>query len=218
MLKKMKRICKDARKRILQRLVYWFPRFYFIIKGRKKDVLVVHPRNSAYLSLDAHLDITGRLEVGASWFKEKFKRYRSELRLAENSTLLCRGDYILYQGASVYVAPGAVLELNGTKGFLNTNATLNCFHHIVIGDDCGIGDNVTISDSAHHSIDCKDPVAPVVIGNHVWIGSNAIITAGVTIHDGAVVAAGAVVVKDVPAHTLVGGVPAVILKENIKWA
>lgn len=218
MLKKMKRICKDTERRILQRLVDWFPRYYMIIKGKKKDALVIHPGSSVYLSLDARLDIRGRLEVGASWFEGKYKRYRSELRLAENSTLTCQGDYILYQGASVYVAPGAVLELKGTKGFLNTNATLNCFHHIVIGDDCGIGDNVKISDSDNHSIDRKDPVAPVVIGDHVWIGSNAIITAGVTIHDGAVVAAGAVVVKDVPAHTLVGGVPARILKENIVWA
>jgi len=52
----------------------------------------------------------------------------------------------------------------------------------------------------------------IVIGNDVWIGAGAIITDGVKIGEGAVVAAGAVVTKDVPAHTVVGGVPAKVLK------
>lgn len=54
---------------------------------------------------------------------------------------------------------------------------------------------------------------PVVIGNGVWIGANVTILGGVNIGDGAVVAAGAVVTKDVPAKTLVGGVPAKIIKQ-----
>lgn len=49
----------------------------------------------------------------------------------------------------------------------------------------------------------------------MWIGTNAIILKGVAIGDGAIIAAGAVVTKDVPAHTLVAGVPAKVIKENI---
>lgn len=52
---------------------------------------------------------------------------------------------------------------------------------------------------------------------HGWIASNAMICKGVTIGDGAVVAAGAVVRNDVPPHCLVGGVPAKVLKENVEW-
>ncbi len=51
------------------------------------------------------------------------------------------------------------------------------------------------------------------IGKNVWIGSHATVTQGVTIGDGAIVAAGAVVTKDVPANTVVGGVPAKVIKE-----
>jgi len=51
-----------------------------------------------------------------------------------------------------------------------------------------------------------------VVGNDVWVGSNAVICAGVTISDGAVIAAGAVVISDVPAYAIVGGTPARILK------
>jgi acetyltransferase-like isoleucine patch superfamily enzyme len=58
---------------------------------------------------------------------------------------------------------------------------------------------------------------PIIIGNHVWVGMNATILKGVTIGDGAIIAAGSIVTKDVKANTLVGGVPARILKENVEW-
>ena len=54
--------------------------------------------------------------------------------------------------------------------------------------------------------------APIHIGKNVWIGANAVVCAGVTVGDNAVVAAGAVVVKDVEEGTVVGGVPAKVIK------
>ena len=54
--------------------------------------------------------------------------------------------------------------------------------------------------------------APIHIGKNVWIGANATVLAGVTVGDGAVVAAGAVVTKDVEPNTIVGGVPAKLIK------
>ena len=58
--------------------------------------------------------------------------------------------------------------------------------------------------------------APIVLGKDVWIGSNATILQGVTIGDNAVVGAGAVVMKDVEANTIVGGVPARFIKSIVK--
>ena len=55
------------------------------------------------------------------------------------------------------------------------------------------------------------------IGNKVWIATNALILPGVSIGDGAIVAAGAVVTKDVPAKCMVAGVPARVVKENVEW-
>ena len=58
---------------------------------------------------------------------------------------------------------------------------------------------------------------PIKIGNHVWIGQRATVLKGVTIGDGAVIAAGSIVTRDVPPHSLVGGIPAKVLKENVEW-
>lgn len=79
-----------------------------------------------------------------------------------------------------------------------------------------IGMNVNIATLNHGlSLDTR-PItypAPVRIGKNVWIGSNAIILADVTIGDGAVIAAGALVNKDIPPMVVVGGVPAKVIKE-----
>lgn len=101
----------------------------------------------------------------------------------------------------------------------------------VIGDYCSIAGNVIIGAGNHpmqflstspffymkflgwrpnDEIDCKLP--PCTIGNDVWIGDKVFIKAGVNIGNGAVLAAGAVVVKDVPPYAIVGGVPAKIIR------
>ena len=57
----------------------------------------------------------------------------------------------------------------------------------------------------------------ITIGNKVWIATNAMVLPGVTIGDGAIIAAGAVVTHDVPPQCMVAGVPAKVVKENVEW-
>ena len=84
---------------------------------------------------------------------------------------------------------------------------------------------VTITDNSHGETDKttlgmrpqERPITskgPVIIGNNVWIGDKATILPGVTIGDGAVIAANAVVTKDVPAYSVVGGNPARVIKNE----
>jgi acetyltransferase-like isoleucine patch superfamily enzyme len=174
------------------------------------------------VSIDKSAKVTiksGELTVNDSWFETRKRRYVSEFRLDKDSTFVCEGDFKLFQGASVYVAPGAQLVLHGGWSFLNTNSTLNCFHSIEIGEGCYISDNVSIADSDSHCIDGhEDKVkAPIVIGDHVWIGKNVTVLKGVTIGSGAVIGAGAVVTKDVPSNTVVAGNPAKPIKTIEKW-
>ena len=99
--------------------------------------------------------------------------------------------------------------------FLNTSCHFQDQGGITIGDGTLIGHNVVLA-TLNHELDPERRQntipSPIVIGRNVWIGANATITPGVTIGDGAIVAAGAVVTKDVPTMTIVGGVPAKIIK------
>ncbi len=103
----------------------------------------------------------------------------------------------------------------GRHTFINMGCSFQDWGGITIGDDCLIGHNCTIC-TINHS---KDPerrgdmtCSPVTIGNKVWIGANVTILPGVSIGDGAIIAAGAVVTKDVAPETIVGGIPAKLIK------
>lgn len=161
----------------------------------------------------------GELVVNDTWFSTRERRYASEFRLDKDSVFICEGDFKLVQGASIYVGPGAKLVLHGGGSFLNTNSTLNCFHHIEIGKKCAISDNVCIADSDSNFIDGhkEKATAPIIIGDHMWIGKNVTIVKGVEIGSGAVIGAGSVVTKDVPCNMVVAGNPAKPIKTIEKW-
>ena len=103
----------------------------------------------------------------------------------------------------------------GRDVFINSGCHFQDQGGIEIGDGALIGHNVVLA-TLNHSLDPahrKDVIpAPIHIGRDVWIGANAVILPGVTIGDGAVIAAGAVVTKDVPENTVAGGVPARVIK------
>ena len=99
----------------------------------------------------------------------------------------------------------------GENVFFNACCQFQDHGGVTIGNGCLIGHNVVFATLDHDFNPAKRSwmtPAPIVVGNNVWIGSHATILKGVTIGDGAIVAAGAVVTKDVPANTIVGGVPA----------
>lgn len=99
----------------------------------------------------------------------------------------------------------------GRNVFVNAGCQFQDHGGVSLGDGTLVGHNVVFATLNHDF----DPArrswmtpAPIVVGRNVWIGSHATILQGVTIGDGAIVAAGAVVTKDVPARSIVGGVPA----------
>jgi acetyltransferase-like isoleucine patch superfamily enzyme len=104
----------------------------------------------------------------------------------------------------------------GRNVFVNHGCTAMDLGGIAIGDDVMIGPNVQLISSGHP----LDPAtrraqitaAPVRIGRGAWIAAGATVLQGVTVGDDAVVAAGAVVTRDVPARTLVAGVPARVVR------
>ena len=103
----------------------------------------------------------------------------------------------------------------GKGVFINSGCCFQDQGGITLGDGCLIGHQVVIA-TLNHDL---DPArrggmypAPVRLGKNVWVGAHTTILPGVTVGDGAVIAAGAVVTKDVPAGVVAGGVPARVLK------
>lgn len=103
----------------------------------------------------------------------------------------------------------------GKNVFINACCQFQDQGGIWIGNDCLIGHNVVLATLNHDMNPERRWICipkPIILGNKVWVGSNAVILSGVTIGDNTVVAAGAVVTKSFPANVVVGGVPAKIIK------
>lgn len=104
----------------------------------------------------------------------------------------------------------------GKNVFINSGCHFQDQGGIILKDGALIGHNVVMATLNHDfSPDKRGTTipAPIIVGKNVWIGANATILQGVTIGDNSIIAAGAVVTKDVPSNTIVGGVPAKIIKK-----
>ena len=126
--------------------------------------------------------------------------------------------------SKIIVAPGAYLEIGDTVGMSSTIINVKC--KVVIGSFTQIGGGSRILDSDFHSIDWKErssPIddaknarkLPVSIGQHCFIGTRTIIGKGVTIGDRSIIAAGSVVVKDVPSDCIAGGNPCKVIRSLV---
>lgn len=155
------------------------------------------------------------IEQGCTFYGEKFIKIGNRTKIQSGSSLEAH-----YKYNNQTFEPSIEIGENCNFGRDNHITSTN---RIVIGNNLLTGKRVTISDNNHGRF-LKDElmVAPaerqiiskgaVEIGDNVWIGENACILSGVTIGEGCVVAANAVVTKDVPAYSLVAGVPAKIVK------
>ncbi len=104
----------------------------------------------------------------------------------------------------------------GRNVFINAGCKFQDQGGIYIGDDVLIGHNVVMATLNHDENPANRAnliASPIKIGDKVWIGSNVTILPGVTIGDGAIIAAGAVVTKDVEENSIVGGVPAKLIRK-----
>jgi acetyltransferase-like isoleucine patch superfamily enzyme len=143
---------------------------------------------------------------------------RPVLRLAPTGRIIL-GERVRIMSdiTPVELAAGAGARLViGARTFLNYGCSLGAMELIQIGERCLIGNYVNIIDNDFHDLEQRDRMPasrPVIIGDDVWLGTRAIVLPGVHIGQGAVVGAGSVVTRDVPAWTVVAGNPARVVRQ-----
>lgn len=134
---------------------------------------------------------------------------------------LILATYEKYKGISTGIVPK--LEIGNNVSFMD-NCAISCAKSVAVGDGVLFGANVFVTDNFHgRSVADEMDIPPnlralyvkgsVIIGNNVWVGRNVCIMPGVTIGDSAVIGANAVVTCNVPPRTIVGGVPARVIRK-----
>lgn len=172
----------------------------------------------------------------SSWLRYEFKEIGSSVYFMKPFTLL-GGKYIHIGNNSLFGKYNILTAWDEYQGekmtpsiWIGNNCNFGEFNHITSTNSIIIGNNlltgrwVTITDNSHGKTDYEILHIPpikrkiyskgcVIIGNNVWIGDKSTILPGVTIGDGAVIAANCVVTKDVPPYSVVAGNPARVIKQ-----
>ena len=166
---------------------------------------------------NGRIEINGRIQLGdyrtSHGYVSRGLPATIEVR---SGTLRINGRVTAGDGVRLQVQGGTLTI--GDRTFFDGDTRIVCTTAVTIGSGVAMGWGCNILDCDFHTVDGAPMNAPVVIGDDVWIGINAMILKGVVIGNGAIVAAGAVVSKDVPAHALVAGNPAVVVREQILHA
>lgn len=192
-----------------------------------KDNKTLNTNNDKYKrSFSETADIAAKLIRGV-FVKRKMNKCGALLRVGKSVRFLIKNGEINV-GRKVQLHHGVKLSAWGTDGFTQINigdntaigdrTEIHAGQRVDIGANCNISWDVCIMDRDYHKFNSPtEVIKPVDIKDNVWIGCNSIIMKGVTIGEGAVVAAGSVVTKDVPPKVVVGGNPAKIIREDIYW-
>ena len=148
----------------------------------------------------------------ASWVNSIRGTLKTEIKGTGSITI---GKFLMSRGPLYLKSVNGGKLTIGENVFFNHNCSITCAENITIGNYCMFANNLVVIDHDHKMENGRATSElvskPVIIEEGVWCGANVIITKNVHIGTGAVIAAGAVVTKDVPARTMVAGVPAKII-------
>lgn len=132
---------------------------------------------------------------------------RAGMHLPTSSSIHWRAEFYRPEGITIgqHCTIGDSVFLDGREG-------------ITFGDNVNLGSHVSVYTRQHDpdDPDFAEVGAPVAIGKYAWVSSHSVILPGVNVGEGAVVAAGAVVTRDVPPYTVVAGVPAAVIRERAR--
>ena len=201
--KAIKLILSVARLLCLKKIINQFDKLATLIRSEWYSLDIAKTGNNVIFKSSFYLYGGDRISIG------------NNVSFGMNSVLTAWTSYN-GQKMNPHITIGSDCRFGEYNHITSTN-------NITIGDGLLTGRWVTISDNSHGESDyssLKTPPAEremyskgeIVIGKNVWIGDKATILAGVTIGDGVIVGANSVVTKDIPPYTIVGGIPAKVIK------
>lgn len=216
-VRKLKQLWKKIRLNSLRSL---YLTWYY---NRQKNIIHATPYKKIFILRGSAVDIhkTAQIELNSSLFIGNRRILSTncctKLQMGPLTRLIINGDFGFNENSNVWITQSGELILDG--GFINEGVTITCANRIHIGKNAHIAREAVIRDYDGHFIETTNyrTSKPIDIGDNVWIGYRAMILKGVTIGEGAIVAANSVVTKDVPPHSIVAGNPAKIIRENVKW-
>ena len=202
----------------------YFNLHYFPMKTAIRMPFFIYWRSELYklkgkIVIDAPVR-TGMIKFGAHGLGTQDLFY-SRTMIQLYGTVVVKGKACIGRGSKISVGREARLTL-GENFMITGDSQIICHKEITFGNDCLLSWDILMMDTDfHHVLDTSgyktNIPKPINVGNHVWIGENAIVLKGVTIGDGAVIGAGSVVTKNIPAYCVAVGNPARVIRENIAW-
>lgn len=185
------------------------------------------PLNSKY-SLPDYIRLFWSFFITKIFFS-KARLIRQPTRIRGFSNIILGQEFTTGQFCRIEAgnrADGVASLVIGDNVQINDRCHIAAINRIVIGDNVLIASNVFITDHDHGTTNLDDLIvppanrsvisSPVTIEKNVWLGENTTILKGVFIGESSIVAAGAVVNSDVPAFSVVGGIPARVIKTLLK--
>lgn len=195
------RIIHQAKKpTIIEKIKYEI--YHFLIISGIYRILTSIIRRLFYFGTYLYNDPIGSFPC---WRLRKFLLKILRTKLGHN-TVLNMHQYIMHPQALII----------GNDSHINRGCILDARGGLSIGSNVSISFNVSILTGSHdsNSLNFNLRYMPIIIGDYVWIGANATILNNVKIGEGAIIAAGAVVTKNVEPYTIVGGIPAKIIGQR----
>ena len=194
--------------------------FNFLCKHVKTDwanngFIYITPYSIIEFHTGSKLELHGPFMLGVKRFRKSKEETR--LLLEKNAHMLVAERFCLGYGSNIEVFANAYLGIDNCG--TNCNTTIICGKRIELKGRVSLGRDVSIRDTNAHiiAIEGYKVLRPVIIENHTWLCSGAVICPGVKIKEGAVVGACSYVTQNVPAHTLASGHPAKVVMKDIAW-
>jgi acetyltransferase-like isoleucine patch superfamily enzyme len=204
------------------KLLTYFYLFFFYLRGLANRIFFGAAKGKLLIGKNVAIRYAQNLFVGRDTIIEDGVEIncltKQGIKLGDRVSI---GKYAIIRPSNIYGGPIGEGLVMGNHSNIGPYNYIGCSGKITIGNNVMLGPRVSIYAENHifdnHNLTIKEQGVQkmdVIIEDDCWIASNAVITAGVTIGKGSVVAAGAVVTESIPPYSVVGGVPAKLIKSR----